>query len=484
MAVLGFSLLSVAVFAPLAITGRIRLLSTVTPAGDAGLWINGSVELLVIGAAILIGLTLLLREFRAAQARVAAVVGDLTRERTRLRESEERYRRIFHRSPVSLWEEDITELREEIRALRERGVENLARYMEENPEFVQHAVSTIRVVEVNDSTLRLYGAESREQLLGPLDRTLEPSSLASHREQILAIAEGRRQHERESTAKTLKGEVLHVLVSSTIPDESDQYQHMLVNVFDIGGRKKAETAQRALEEELHRARKMESIGRVAGSVAHDVNNLLAPILGFAQILLEKIGSADPKRDDVEQIVGAALRARDLGKQLLALGHRQVLRLAAVDLREVLNGFMKILRRSIRENVRIDLCVPEHLGTVMADAGQIEQLVMNLAVNAQDAMEGGGVLTITVSGDDEGPTVLLSMSDTGHGMDAATLEHIFEPFFTTKKSGRGTGLGLATVYGIVTQHGGTIHVDSRPGAGSTFTIRLPRFKVPSGPRAGS
>jgi signal transduction histidine kinase len=473
LAVLGWCLLTIGIFAPWAINGSFHLLSKVTVAGNVNLWIASTVDLIAIGAGILIGLTLFLREFRAAQERVGKMVEDLRQERASLLGSEERYRRIFHRSPVSLWEEDISRLRAEIKALRERGVDDLAGYMEEHPDFVTRAVNLIEVVDVNDSTLHLYGAETRDQLLGALGRTLEPSALAAHRDQILAIAEGRRLHERESTAKTLTGEVLHILMSCSIPEERETYQHMLVNVFDIGERKRAEAARLSLEEELHRAQKMESIGRLAGSVAHDVNNLLAPILGFAQILLEDSVAGDPRRDELEQIAGAAVRARNLTQQLLALGRKQILRLRAVDLRDVLAGFMKILRHSLGDRIRIDTRVPDRLGTVMADTGQIEQVLMNLALNARDAMESGGVLTIALADHEAENRVLLEVSDTGRGMDEETRAHLFEPFYTTKESGKGTGLGLATVYGIVAQHGGTVSVDSQVGAGSTFSIRLPR-----------
>ena len=239
MAALGFCLLTISAFAPFALTGRFHLLSKVTTAGNLDLWIASSLDLLVIGAATLIGLTLLLREFWASKSRIEKVVGDL---------AQERYRTIFHHSPVSLWEEDISELRAEIRALKERGVEDLAQYLEKSPDFVERAVRAIRVVDVNDATLRLQGAETKEQLLGPLGRTLEPSALSAHKEQILAIVEGRRLHERESTATTLKRDLLHVLISCSIPEENDQYQHMLVNVFDISERKRAEEALRASEQ--------------------------------------------------------------------------------------------------------------------------------------------------------------------------------------------------------------------------------------------
>jgi signal transduction histidine kinase len=482
MAVLGLCVATIAGFAPFAVSGRIHLLSKVTVAGNADLWIMSSLEFFAFGMAILIGLNLLLREFRAAQSRVADVVADLTRERARLRESEKRYRMIFHRSPVSLWEEDISELREQLRVLRERGVVDLASYLEQKPDFLARAIRAIKVIDVNDATLHLYRAEGAEQLAGPLDRTLESSAFARFSKLIVAIAEGRRKFEQESTAKTLTGDTIHVLVSSSIPDESDPYQRMLVNVFDIGERKRAETEKRTLEEELVRAQKMESIGRLAASVAHDVNNLLGPILGFAEVLLHRLPPEDSAKDDLEQIEGAALRARNLTQQLLAMGGKQHLKLQSIDLRDVVAGFMKILRRSIHDTMRIELTLPESLGRVMADTGQIEQVLLNLALNAQDAMEDGGILTIALSDSPTDAQVILTVADTGHGMDAATKEHIFEPFFTKKTRGKGTGLGLATVYGIIAQHGGSIRVDSTPGEGSTFTVQLPRYQ-PQTPEAG-
>jgi signal transduction histidine kinase len=483
-AVMGLSLLTIGGLAPFAITGRFRLLSKVTVAGDLGLWLSSTLDLLAVGTALLIGLTLFLREFGSARERIRAVVTDLERERSHLRESEERYRSIFHRSPVSLWEQDISGLRAELRTLRAHGVTDMARYLEENPGFVARAVRSIVVLDVNDATLRLYGVEERDELLGPLDATLEPSALADFRDQIIAISEGRSRFERESTARTPGGETLHILTSCSIPAPEDEHQRMLVNVFDIGERKRAEVRRLALEEELHRAQRMESIGRFAGSIAHDVNNLLSPILGCAQMLLEDSGPSDPRREDLQQIAGAATRARDLTRQLLAFGRKQDLQLRVVDLREVLDGFMKILRRSIREDIRIETRVGERPSWVMADTGQIEQVLMNLAVNAQDAMEGGGSLLISLAEDSQSSEVLLRVTDSGHGMDRATRERIFEPFFTTKKPGKGTGLGLATVYGIVAQHGGIIGVDSEPGRGCTFTLRLPRAEgraaVPESP----
>ncbi len=263
------------------------------------------------------------------------------------------------------------------------------------------------------------------------------------------------------------------------------------SVRDITLPKEAEAERVRLEAQLRQAQRMESIGRLAGGVAHDFNNLLSPILGYTELLLEDLAPGDPRHSNLTEIRHAGERARDVTRQLLAFSRKQLLALAPVDLRTVISGFEKLLRPMLREDVRIAVQLPPTLGTVRADAGQIEQALMNLAVNAQDAMPGGGTLTLEladvvldasyVAAHAEvtpGPYVVLAVSDTGVGMDAVTQSRLFEPFFTTKARGEGTGLGLSTVYGIVKQHGGHLWVYSEPGRGSTFKVYLPRVEEPA------
>ncbi len=240
-----------------------------------------------------------------------------------------------------------------------------------------------------------------------------------------------------------------------------------------------------LEAQFQQAQKLESVGRLAGGVAHDLNNLLSPILGYGEMLLEEFGEGDGRKEDMKEIVKAGMRARDLVRQLLALSRRQVMEFKPIDLNSVLDQFEKLLRRTIREDVVIDVREAASLPLIRGDIGQLEQVIMNLAVNAQDAMPDGGRLSIETEmvevdesyagekpGMTPGPYVRLALSDTGCGMDPETIAHIFEPFFTTKAKDQGTGLGLATVYGIVKQHGGSIWVYSEPGKGSTFKLYFP------------
>jgi two-component system cell cycle sensor histidine kinase/response regulator CckA len=229
---------------------------------------------------------------------------------------------------------------------------------------------------------------------------------------------------------------------------------------------------------------MEAVGRLAGGVAHDFNNMLMAILGNAELLLDALPQGDRKRSDVDEITKAAERAAALTHQLLAFSRKQILAPKVLHLGDIVNGVAPMLRRLLGEAIDLRTTVADRR-YVKADAGQIEQVLMNLSVNARDAMTDGGRLTIETSdveldasyvrfhpGVRPGRYVMVVISDTGHGMDASTKKRIFEPFFTTKPVGRGTGLGLATVYGIVEQSGGHIAVDTEPGHGTTFMVYLP------------
>jgi signal transduction histidine kinase/CheY-like chemotaxis protein len=253
--------------------------------------------------------------------------------------------------------------------------------------------------------------------------------------------------------------------------------------LDLGygiGVQRARWQQEELRAQLERAQRLEAVGRLAGGVAHDFNNLLTVILAGAELALEHPGLPTTLRAEMESIGEAGQRASALTRQLLAFSSRQVLRPEVLDLNAVVRGIERMLRRLLGEDIHIELALGEGLGWVEADPGQLEQVILNLAVNARDAMPRGGILRLGTSSG-PGGTVRLTVADTGMGMEPEVLARAFEPFFTTKEPGEGTGLGLSTVYGIVKQSRGDIAVESAPGAGSTFTITLPCVAEAASPR---
>ena len=341
---------------------------------------------------------------------------------------------------------------------------------------------------VNEAFLRSTGY-SREELLELRLEDLIPvesrEALDQARTQKLAGAVDT-VYEHELLARD--GTQIQVEVASRLIFEDGKPVGTEAICRDISERK-------GLEEQLRQAQRLEAIGRLAGGVAHDFNNLLTVISGYTEALLE--GRDRASEPELDQIAAAAERAAILTRQLLAFSRRQVLQPRVLQLNDVVAGLTPMLSRLIGEDVELVATLAPSLDPVLADPNQLEQVLVNLAVNARDAMPDGGLLTIhteNVELDEEyvaqhgdavvGPHVMLSVSDTGVGMDAETLSHVFEPFFTTKPLGIGTGLGLATVYGIVKQSGGSMWVYSEPGQGTTFKALLPRADSPVDRRAGA
>ncbi len=369
-----------------------------------------------------------------------------------LRESEERFRQIYDETPIGYHELDT------------RG----------------------RIVRVNRTELEMLGYPVEEMLGQPVWKFVLEEETTRH--VIMAkIAGDVSFHETfERTYRRKDGTTLPVLVKDrVIRDKGGRIIGIRSTVEDITERRRSEEALRKSEEQLRQWQKVEAIGRLAGGIAHDFNNLLMTIKGCSEILLQECDAQDPRREEAEEIQKAVERATSLTRQLLAFGRRQILQPQVLDLNKVVTNMNKMLQRVIGEDIHLLTVLEPKLRPVKVDPGQIEQVIMNLAVNARDAMPRGGRLTIETANvflDEDyaqrhvsvkpGSYVMLAVSDNGCGMDQETQSHLFEPFFTTKEKGKGTGLGLSTVYGIVKQSGGNIWAYSELGRGTTFKMYLP------------
>ncbi|HSB60893.1 MAG TPA: PAS domain S-box protein, partial [Vicinamibacteria bacterium] len=384
---------------------------------------------------------------RAATLVVATDVTERNRAEAELRRSEERFEKAFRASPAAM---SITTLKQG------------------------------RILDVNDRYARMTGYRP-EELIGRTVAELGLGAESADREAFVrAIEEGGGPRELEFRFRRKSGEVREARTSYVLVEVGGE--------TSVLGLSEDVSERRLLEAQLRQAQKMEAVGRLAGGIAHDFNNLLTAILGYASLLLRRLGPRDPLGHNAREILRASERAADLTRQLLAFSRQQVLVPRVLDLREVVTDVESMLRRLIGEDVELLTTSAPDLGRVKADLGQVEQVIVNLALNARDAMPRGGRLTIGLRnvevgegfvrehpGARPGPSVVLAVCDTGAGMSPETQSHVFEPFFTTKEVGKGTGLGLATVYGIVKQSGGYIGVQSELGRGSTFEIYLPRVE---------
>ncbi len=339
---------------------------------------------------------------------------------------------------------------------------------EESPSpMLVYEAATLRVLAVNEAAVALYGhtrAEFREMTIRDIRR---PEDVPKLEENLRKLGTNR-PYEGEWVHRRKNGTDFSVEVS-THSLRFEGREAVLVMLQDLTAKHKRET-------QMAQAARMEAVGRLAGGVAHDLNNLLTIIQGYGQLLSKKLARGEAPGTELEEVRYAAQRANALTQQLLAFSRRQVLRPKVLDLNAVVGAMDPLLRRATGEHIELAAALDPRGGRVKVDPGQLDQVILNLVLNARDAMPGGGRLTIATGRDEggiaPGSWATLEVSDTGTGMDAATLPHIFEPFFTTKE-GRGTGLGLSTVYGIVQQSGGHIRVSSEPGHGSCFRIWLPR-----------
>lgn len=532
-----------------------------------------------------------------------------------LTESESKYRNLFESSPVSLWLEDFSAVKDRLEELKSSGVEDLGAYLETRPEEVLRCSGLVRILDVNQTTLKLLEASSKEELLGGLRGLLTPDSLNVFKDELVALCQGATRFTTQTEHRTMSGKTRQVAIEMTVqPGFEKDLGRVLLAMQDITERKRAEKELRSseesyrnifgsikdcicthdlegrltslnpaamgtigyteeeilgrsileligpdrkdkfksdyltplldqgsaqgtfkliaqdgspryieyncslvrpeegegwvscvgrdvtsrflgerrlkeLEDRLRQSQKMEAIGTLAGGVAHDFNNILGAIIGYAELGLDQGQENESLARYLREIRRAGIRARDLVKQILTFSRKTEQRLLPLDVPPLLKETLKFLRSSLPTTIDIRLENRINKAVVLADPTQIHQIVMNLSTNSAQAMsQGGGVLRIGLEELDPGRDragqglnlpagryLELSVADNGQGMDPATLERIFEPYFTTKNPGEGTGLGLAVVHGIVKSYGGEIRAESEPGQGATFRVYLPLYQ---------
>src|SRR5229473_1769673 len=374
---------------------------------------------------------------------------------------------------------DITE-RKKVQEALVRSEASFRSLVEGAPHGIYRATTTGQFLQVNPALQRMLGYESAQDLFKADLATQVFRNIADYQLMNETLAKSNELKDIELEWKRSNGEPILVRCSGHHVDPKDGGPgYFEVFAEDV-------TEKRTLERQLRMAQKMEAIGRLSGGIAHDFNNLLGVIIGYSGVLKKSLDKSQPTFEYATEIEKAGQRAASLTRQLLAFSRQQVLTPSVLSLNSLVSDMEKMLPRLLGEDINVSLSLEPALGNVRADQSQIEQVIMNLAVNARDAMPSGGKLQIQTAnveldhaytrdhpGSKAGSYVMLAIADSGTGMNPETIAHIFEPFFTTKALGEGTGLGLATVYGVVKQSNGYIWVDSAPGKGSTFQIYLPR-----------
>jgi PAS domain S-box-containing protein len=401
-----------------------------------------------------------------------------------LRESESRYREIFEDSPFAIWEEDWSSLKRMIDELAAQGVENWQTYFALHPEQLQKAYDLPEVTGISREALEIFRAPSKDVLIAPTKgRLVTSGELEGFGEVLVSFIAGRFSHEVEARDIRLDGSEVIIRNRATIPPaHRDDWSRVLYAIDDI-------TERKATEAQLRQAQKMEAVGQLTGGVAHDFNNLLAVVYGNLELIEDKLAEDDRLRGYVRKALGAAERGAILTQRLLAFSRKQALRPEAINAGRLVSGMTEMLRRALGETIEIEVVSDSGLWAGSADPAQLENALLNLAINARDAMPEGGKLTIETSNarlDDDyaaaqedvapGQYVLLAVTDTGTGMPPDVCARALEPFFTTKDVGKGSGLGLSMVFGFVKQSGGHLSIYSEVGEGTSVKIYLPRVRT--------
>lgn len=410
-----------------------------------------------------------------------------------LQESEEEFRVLFQNNPVSCWLEDFSSVKEYFDQLRRGGVDDIKRYFDDHPQAVGRCAELIVIQDVNQATLDLHGAESKSELFAGLHKLITDESLAVFRMEMEDVWSGKNEATYDGVTLTLDGEERFVTMNyKVVPGYEESLAKVLVTLVDNTARTLAEHEQRKLETQLQRSQRMESIGTLAGGIAHDFNNILSAIIGYADIALLDLPEDSNARRHIGEVLKAGTRAKDLVKHILTFSRISPENMVPMKIDLVATEVLELLRASIPTTIEIDAAIDPDCGNILGSQTKVHQVVMNLCTNAYQAMEpGGGKLTVRLDSQlldgteitepplPPGEYVRLQVTDTGVGMSREVQERIFEPYFTTKAVGKGSGMGLSVVVGIVKAHKAGTRLHSEEGEGTSFEVFFPSIGVEVG-----
>ena len=389
-------------------------------------------------------------------------------------------------------------MKKHFNALREEGISDIETYFQEHPEGLERCVQGVKINDVNQATLDLHQAKSKEQLFQGLETTFTPESLVVFKKELIDIWNGKTQATYDAVVQTFNDEVRYVTISyKVVPGYEESLDKVLVTLVDITGKTLADKQKNKLEIQLQQAQKMEAIGTLAGGIAHDFHNILAAILGYAEMAREDSPPESIAARDLDKVLEGGKRAKSLVQQILAFSRQDDMERIILQPASIVKETITMLRPSLPTTIEITQDIDAVTGLVFVDPTQLNQILMNLCTNAFHAMEDtGGTLDITLkevtlSNEDlvhepdvtAGIFIQLSISDSGTGIAPTVKEKIFDPYFTTKETGKGTGMGLAIVHGIVKSYKGFITLYSEPGEGTAVHVFLPVIEKEQLPEIG-
>ena len=403
------------------------------------------------------------------------------RAQEELRESETRYRHIFQSAGVSILEEDFSQVKIAIDDLKARGVQDFRQYLAAHPEFVEQAISMVKILDVNEATVELFGAQDKQELLVSLDKIFTPETQEVFAGELIALAEGRTWFESQTSLKTLKGDRISVVFTITFPAELTKLNSVLVSIMDITEQKRAEEALRQAQAELAHVTRAATLGEMTASIAHEINQPLTAVVNNAGACLRWLAGQAPNLEEARQSAALIMedghRAGEIISRIRALAKKAPPQKDWLDINETILEVVALASSEVQKNrVSLQTQLSSDLPLILGDRIQLQQVILNLIINAIEVMSGagGGSREMRVcSGNADSKGVLVAVQDSGPGLDPESLAHLFTAFYTTKP--QGMGMGLAISRSIIEAHGGRLWATANDGPGATFQFTLPRGK---------